>query len=72
MCLAVPMRIVKIESDMAVAEAGGIRQRIGLQLLPDVKLDDYVIVHAGYAIQKMDETYAKEALQLFEEMGRLS
>lgn len=71
MCLAVPMRIVEIEDDMAVAEAGSVRQKIGLQLLPNAGLNDYVIVHAGYAIQKMDEKYAKEALQLFDEMGRL-
>ncbi|MFC1569176.1 HypC/HybG/HupF family hydrogenase formation chaperone [bacterium] len=72
MCLAVPMRIQKIEDETAIVEASGIKQKIGLQLLPNVKVGDYVIVHAGFAIQIMDEVSAKEALQLFEEMGRLS
>jgi hydrogenase expression/formation protein HypC len=72
MCLAVPMQVIQIEDDTAVVESGGVEQKISLQLMPDVRVNDYVIVHAGFAIQKMDEAYAKEALRLFEEMGRLS
>ncbi|MBN1781170.1 HypC/HybG/HupF family hydrogenase formation chaperone [bacterium] len=72
MCLAVPMRIVKIDGNSAVAEAGEISQTIDIQLVPSIQLNDYVIVHAGFAIQKMDESYAREALELFEEMGRIS
>jgi len=72
MCLAVPMKIISIEGDSATAEAGSVKQKIGIQLLPEVHVGDYVIVHAGFAIQTMDENSAKETLQLFEEMGRFS
>ncbi len=71
MCLAVPMRIIKIDGDTGTAQAGGgIEQQIGLQLVPGLRVDDYVIVHAGYAIQKMDAKYALEAQQLFDELRR--
>lgn len=70
MCLAIPMKVIKIEGESAIVESGGIEQRIGIQLVPDVQLNDYVIVHAGFAIQKMDEEFAQETLQLFDEMRR--
>ena len=70
MCLAVPMKVIQIEGETALVESGGIEQQIGIQLVPDVKINDYVIVHAGFAIQKMDETFAQETLQLFDEIRR--
>jgi hydrogenase expression/formation protein HypC len=70
MCLAVPMKVIQIEGETAIVELGGIEQQIGIQLVPDVKINDYVIVHAGFAIQKMDETFAQETLQLFDEIRR--
>ena len=71
MCLAIPMKVIEIEGENALVESGGIEQRIGIQLVPDVQLNDYVIVHAGFAIQKMDEEFAQETLQLFDEMRRV-
>ncbi|MCK5733561.1 MAG: HypC/HybG/HupF family hydrogenase formation chaperone [Candidatus Latescibacteria bacterium] len=71
MCLAVPMRLVRRDENFGVAEVGGIEREIGLQLVDDVEIGDFVIVHAGFAIQKLDEEAAQETLALFEEMARL-
>lgn len=71
MCLAVPMRLVRRDENFGVAEVGGIEREIGLQLVDEVAVGDFVIVHAGFAIQKLDEEAAQETLALFEEMARL-
>ena len=71
MCLAVPMRLVRREEDFGLAEVGGIERKIGLQLVDEATVGDFVIVHAGFAIQKLDEEAAQESLALFEEMARL-
>jgi len=64
MCLAVPARILEIRSDgMGVADHAGARREISLMLLDDVAVGDYVIIHAGFAIHKIDEAEAKEALE---------
>ena len=72
MCLAVPMKIIKIRGEKGVVEIGGIEREVGLQLLENVKVGDYVIVHAGFAIQHLDEKEALETLSLFEEMEKLA
>jgi len=71
MCVAVPMIIKKIKGEKGVVEIGGVEREVGLQLLRDVKVGDYVIVHAGFAIQQLDEEDAKETLALFAEMEKL-
>ena len=71
MCLGVPTRIVDIEEEgkIAIADAMGVRMRISLELLPDeVKVGDYVIVHVGYAISKLDEREAEESLRMIQEI----
>ncbi len=70
MCLGVPMKIVEINRDfgMAKAEISGYTQDIRIDLLEDVSVGDYVIVHAGFAIQKLDEKDALETLKLIEEI----
>lgn len=55
MCLAVPMKLIKNNGITGVVELGTIQKEIGLQLLEDVRVGDYLIIHAGYAIQKLDE-----------------
>jgi len=65
------MRWVRKEGDLGVAEVGGVQREIGLQLVDEVAVGDFVIVHAGFAIQKLDEEAAQETLALFEEMARL-
>jgi hydrogenase expression/formation protein HypC len=67
MCLAIPSRITKIENQMAVIDADGVRREASLLLLEDARVGDYVIVHAGFAIQKIDEQTARESLHLLRE-----
>lgn len=68
MCIAVPMKIVRIEGDRGLVDIGTTEREVGLQLVPDVQEGDYVIVHAGFAIQVLDEKEALETLALFREM----
>ena len=72
MCLAIPTRIIEIKGTNAVVEFGGVRKEIGLQLVPDAKVGDYVLLHAGFAIQKMDEGEARETLKLLEDLIEVS
>ncbi len=65
MCLAVPMKILKIEENVGTVETGGVRRKIFLDLVDDAKEGDYVIVHAGYAIHTIDEKEAQENIELF-------
>ncbi len=68
MCLAIPMRIAAIADGMADIELGGLRQRTSLLLLPDARVGDYVLVHAGCAITVLDEVEAQERLAMFAEL----
>lgn len=68
MCLAVPMRIKKVEGTIALVEADGLERRINVQFLKDSKIGDYVVVHAGFAIEKVNEKKAKETLVLFDQI----
>lgn len=63
MCLAIPMKIKKIKGEFAEVEAGRLMRTINIQMLPQAKLGDYVLVHAGFAIQKVDPKKAKETLE---------
>ena len=67
MCLAIPSRIVDIESNIATIDVDGIRRQCSLMLVEDAQVGDYVIVHAGFAIQKLDEQTALESLALLRE-----
>jgi len=70
MCLAIPARIVEIQDgDNAVVDLGGVRKEVSIALVEDVHVDDYVIVHVGYALNKIDPDEAEKTLKLFEEMG---
>ena len=68
MCLAIPMRIVRIEGVTAVAETEGVSRKVRLDLLPEVSLGDYVLIHAGLAIAKVDAAYAEETLSLLRKL----
>jgi len=73
MCLAVPGKIVTITGDDSLARMGkidfsGISKEISLAYLPEAKLGDYVIVHAGFALSIIDESEAKESLKAFQEL----
>lgn len=69
MCLAVPARIIEMNGDKAVADAMGNRWNIRTTLTPDIQLGDVVLIHAGYAIAKVDEEEAKKTWELFEEIA---
>ncbi len=66
MCLAVPMKLIKIEGTKGIAEIGNLQREIGLLLLENAKIGDYVIVLAGYAIQILDEKEAQKTIALLE------
>lgn len=69
MCLAMPTKVVELlADDMAVIELGGVKKTISLGLVEDVIPGDYVIVHVGYALSKVDEEEALKTLALFAEM----
>ena len=69
MCLAIPARIVELEGDRAVVDAMGNRWKAKTTLLPDAKLGDLVLVHAGFAISLVDEEEAKKTWQLIAEIS---
>jgi hydrogenase expression/formation protein HypC len=68
MCLAIPARIVELEEDRAVVDAMGNRWRAKTTLLPEAKLGEIVLVHAGFAIARVDEEEAKKTWELFAEI----
>jgi len=69
MCLAVPMKVIEINGDAGVVEYSGVKREVGLMLLEDIQLDDWVIVHTGFAISKLEESDALETLALLKEGG---
>ena len=72
MCLAIPARIVKLEGDRAVVDAMGNQWRAKTTLLPDAKLGDLVLIHAGFAISLVDEEEAKKTWQLIAEINEFN
>ncbi|ASJ10130.1 hydrogenase [Thermococcus sp. P6] len=68
MCLAVPAKVVEINGKVAVVDFGGVKREARLDLLPDVRVGDYVIVHTGFAIEKLERERALEALKAWEEV----
>jgi hydrogenase expression/formation protein HypC len=71
MCLAIPSKITQIENNMAVIDVDGVRRECSLLLVEDAQVGDYVIVHAGFAISKLDEAAALETLALLKEAAAL-
>ena len=72
MCLAIPARIEELTSPgNAIVNLGGVRKEISLALVENTIVGDYVIVHVGYALQKLDEDEAERTLAAFAEMGEL-
>ena len=68
MCLAIPLKIVEIDGKEAVGERSGIRRKIRLDFIENPKIGEYVIVHAGFAIERMDEETAVESIRAAEEV----
>jgi len=72
MCLAIPSTIVKIEDEMATIDVDGVQRKASLLLVEDAKVGDYVIVHAGFAIRKVDEEAAQESLKYLREAAEFA
>jgi hydrogenase expression/formation protein HypC len=70
MCLALPARITEIhDDDTATVTLGGVRKQVSLALIEDATVDDYVIVHVGYALSKLDPAEAERTLALLTDLG---
>jgi hydrogenase expression/formation protein HypC len=70
MCLAVPAKVVAItEADQAIVDLGGVRKDVSLALVEDVQVGDYVIIHVGYALTRLDPEEAEKTLALMAEAG---
>ena len=69
MCLAIPALVKSIDGEKAVADIEGVTREISLQLTPEAKVGDYVLLHTGYAISIIDPTEAEETLKLLREMA---
>lgn len=68
MCLAVPMKVISIDNDMAIAEIDGVRREASLMMLDEnANVGDYVLIHAGFAISKLNEEAALETIALMRE-----
>ncbi len=71
MCVAIPSKIISINGLLATIDVGGARRDVSLMLLPEeAQVGEYVLVHAGFAIQKLDPDAGRETLKLFDEMAR--
>ena len=70
MCLAVPAKVLSLDetTDMAVVELLGVQKEISTVLVEDVQIGDYVLIHVGYALQKISEDDAAETLALFDDL----
>jgi hydrogenase expression/formation protein HypC len=69
MCLGVPGKILEIQKNVAKVDVGGVLRDVSLDLCPGVSAGEYVLIHTGFAIQKVDEEEAKETLELLKKMA---
>ena len=67
MCLAIPAEVIEIIGDMATVEVAGNTRQVSIVLTPRVKIGDFVLMHAGYALERIDAAEAEETLKLLEE-----
>lgn len=71
MCLSVPGKVVEIQNNMAKVEVGGLLRDVFMDVCPDVIVGDYVLIHTGFAIQKLDEKEALETLELLKRVAEI-
>ncbi|MFH0874650.1 MAG: HypC/HybG/HupF family hydrogenase formation chaperone [archaeon] len=64
MCYAIPAKIISIQSDTANVDYGGVTKKINLSLIDNPKLGDYILIHAGFAIEKLDKKSAEESIEI--------
>ncbi|MCX7917576.1 MAG: HypC/HybG/HupF family hydrogenase formation chaperone [bacterium] len=68
MCLAIPMKVEKVEKDFAYVSIGNVKRKVNISFVENVKKGDYLIVHAGFAIEKLDKKKAIETLKILKEI----
>lgn len=68
MCLAIPMKVEKIEGNYAIVSAGNIKRRVNISLIDDLKKGDYLIIHAGFAIEKLNKKEAEKTLKILKKL----
>ena len=68
MCLGIPMKIVKIDGDEGIVESGGIKKKANFSLMKGLKPGDYILLHAGFAIEKIKESEAKKTIKLLKSL----
>ncbi len=68
MCLAIPMKVEKVEGDFAVVSSGNVKRKVNLSFVKNVKIGDYLIIHAGFAIEKLNKSEAKKTLEILKEL----
>ena len=68
MCLAIPLKLIEIDGKIAVGECMGMRRNLRVDFIPEPKIGDYVIVHAGFAIERLPEKQALEDIEAWEEI----
>ncbi len=71
MCLAIPSKIIEVNDSMGVIDVAGVRREASLLLIEEPQVGDWVIVHAGFAIQKIDDDAAQESLRYLREAAQL-
>ena len=69
MCLGIPGKVIEIEKNVAKVDVGGLLRDVSLDLCPDVSVGEYVLIHTGFAIQKVDEEEAKETFELLRQLA---
>ena len=72
MCLSIPAEVKSINGDFATVSIGGVEYEASLKLVSDVKVGDYILMHTGFAIQKLDPEEAKSTLELFKELDEVN
>lgn len=72
MCLAVPMKVVEVDGEQGVLELDGVRRKADLSLVTPISIGEYVLLHAGFAISRINEVEALQSINLFKEWENLS
>lgn len=72
MCLSIPAKVIDIEGDMAEVSIGGTILKAGLQMVENIKIGDWILLHTGFAIQKISEDEALETIKILKEMSDLT
>lgn len=71
MCIAIPAKIEEVNKDFAIVNYNGVKMKTNIMFIENPKVGEYVLVHAGCAIQKINEEYAKETLEVFKELSEV-